>query len=222
MIVHSVETVALIGGVKPSDDVLRLALSLAGPVVAADKGANWAVAHSRVPDAVIGDLDSISESARAAIPGERVHFIDCQDTTDFDKCLSMISAPVILGVGFTGKRQDHQMASYNTLVRFPAQRCVLLSDDEIVFLAPPSLRLGLAPGTRVSLFPFGAVEGVSDGLEWEIGGLNFAPDGRIGTSNRAQGPVQLSFTSPKMLMVLPADTLHEVLSALQTTSARWD
>jgi thiamine pyrophosphokinase len=216
------ETVALIGGVKPSEDVLRLALSLAGPVIAADSGADWAMVHGRIPDAVIGDLDSISDSARATIPDADVHFIDDQDTTDFDKCMSLISAPLILGVGFTGQRQDHQMACYNTLVRFPAQRCVLLSDDEIVFLAPPSLLLELAPGTRISLFPLGAVEGVSDGLEWNIGGLTFCPDGRVGTSNRAQGPVQLNFTSPKMLMILPADTLQQVLSALQNTSARWD
>lgn len=222
MIVHSSETLALIGGAKPSEDVLTRTLALSGPVVAADSGADWALDHGVTPQAVIGDLDSISDSARAKIPPSRLHFVDDQDTTDFDKCLSLIRAPVILGAGFTGQRQDHQLACYSSLVRFPTQLCILLSDHEIVFLAPPSLRLALDPGTRVSLFPFGAVEGISDGLEWEIGGLNFAPDGRVGTSNRAKGSVHLGFTSPKMLMILPQETLDIVLPALTEAPARWE
>ncbi len=222
MIVRTSETIALIGGANVDSQVLKRALALAGPVIAADGGADWALNHGVTPDAVIGDMDSISDTAKAVIPADRLHPSDDQDTTDFDKCLGAVEAPLIIGAGFTGERQDHQLACYNTLVRFPAQRCVLLGQDELVFLAPPTLRLALQPGCRVSLFPFGAVEGVSDGLEWEIGGLNFAPDGRAGTSNRAKGPVQMSFTAPKMLMLLSAETLHVVVQALHETPARWD
>ncbi|MFK7940086.1 MAG: thiamine diphosphokinase [Roseovarius sp.] len=222
MIVQSLETLALIGGVDPGPKALDMALQGSETVVAADGGADWALSHDVMPDAVIGDLDSISDAARARIPADRLHFIDDQDTTDFDKCLSQIRAPLIIGVGFTGQRQDHQLACYNSLVRFAHQRCILLSDDELVFLAPPSCRIALEAGTRVSLFPFGAVEGVSDGLEWNIAGLNFAPDGRVGTSNRATGPVHLSLTSPKMLVVLPAATLALVTQAFAATAARWD
>lgn len=222
VIVHSLETLALFGGVEPSADIMTRARAMSTRVVAADGGANWAVERGIVPDAVIGDLDSISDKARAAIGAERLHFVDDQDTTDFEKCLAGISAPLIIGAGFVGARQDHQLACYNALVRAPQQRCVLLSDEELVFLAPPSLRLPLATGARVSLFPFGAVEGISDGLVWEIAGLNFAPDGRIGTSNAAKGPVQLRFTAPKMLVVLPVETLSVVVDALLGTAARWE
>jgi len=67
----------------------------------------------------------------------------------------------------------------------------------------------------------GAVEGRSEGLRWPIGGLNFAPDGRIGTSNAALGPVSLTLTAPKMLVILPEATLETVARRLIATPARW-
>ncbi|WP_299847319.1 thiamine diphosphokinase [uncultured Roseovarius sp.] len=221
MIVQQSQSVTLIGGAKVDNQRLRRALALAPHLVAADGGADTALLEGLMPDAVIGDFDSMSESARDCIPSDRLHEISEQDSTDFDKCLSNIHAPLIIGVGFSGARQDHQLAAYNTLVRHPDQRCILLGRDELVFLCPPSLRLDLPVGTRVSLFPMGAVEGVSDGLKWPIAGLNFAPDGRVGTSNLSTGTVHLNLTAPKMLVILPAMALEAVAEALQQVVGSW-
>lgn len=196
-------------------------MSLAPQVVAADGGADAALDHGVMPAAVIGDFDSISAAARTALPEGRLHPIDEQDSTDFDKCLRNIRAPLVIGIGFSGDRLDHALAAYNTLVRQPWRRCILLGAEELVFLAPPSVSLDLDPGTRVSLFPMGAVEGVSDGLEWPINGLNFSPDGRVGTSNLSTGTVHMSMTSPKMLVILPEHTLEAVVRSLLGTTALW-
>ena len=67
----------------------------------------------------------------------------------------------------------------------------------------------------------GAVEGLSDGLKWPLRGLNFAPDGQVGTSNAATGPVHLTITAPKMLVMLPVDRLNIVVTALAESAARW-
>jgi thiamine pyrophosphokinase len=197
-------------------------MRLAPHVVAADGGADAALALGVTPEAVIGDFDSLTSSARERLPAAALHPIEEQDSTDFDKCLRNIAAPLVLGIGFSGDRLDHQLAAYNTLVRRAGRPCILLGELELVFLCPPTVALELAPGTPFSLFPMGAVEGVSDGLRWPIGGLNFAPDGRIGTSNEAQGPVSLSVTAPKMLVILPEATLEMVAEALRSASARWD
>lgn len=221
MIVHENEPITLIGGAAVCAAQLRRARVVAPVIVAADGGADAALAHDVMPCAVIGDFDSISEDARRRIPREAQHPIADQDSTDFDKCLSNIHAPLIVGLGFSGDRLDHQLACYNGLIRHSWQRCILLGREELVFLSPPSLSLPLAPGCPVSLFPMGAVEGVSDGLRWPIGGVNFAPDGRIGTSNVALGPIALSFTAPKMLVILP-ETLFEVVArVLFDSPARW-
>ncbi len=221
VIVHEFEPVTLVGGADVTNARLLRAMSIAPHVVAADGGADAALDHGVMPKAAIGDFDSISDRARAAMPSEVQHPIADQDTTDFDKCLNNIDAPLVIGIGFSGARLDHQLAAYNTLVRFPMQRCILLGEEELVFLAPPSLRLDLDTGCVVSLFPLGAVEGVSEGLRWPITGLNFAPDGRVGTSNEALGPVHLTVTTPKMLMILPESTLELVAGALLETRSSW-
>lgn len=220
MIVSNKEPITLIGGAAIFAAHLQRALALAPFVVAADSGADAALAHSTIPQAVIGDFDSISDQALARIPKEALHVIPDQDTTDFDKCLSNITAPLIIGIGFSGDRLDHQLAAYNSLVRHPWQRCILLGREELVFLLPPSFRLNLDPGHPVSLFPMGAVEGQSHGLKWPIDGLDFAPDGRTGTSNMALGPVSLSLSAPKMLAILPQAALEDVSRALINT-ATW-
>lgn len=221
VIVHKNEPVTLIGGAEVTRDSINRALSVAPHVVAADSGADAALAHAVEPSVVIGDFDSLSDAARQHLPRTALYPIPEQDSTDFDKCLRNIVAPLVVGIGFSGDRLDHQLAAYNTLVRHPDRRCVILGREELVFLAPPSLSLDLPRRTPLSLFPMGAVEGVSDGLLWPIAGLNFAPDGRIGTSNEAQGRVQLSLTAPKMLVILPENTFEIVVDAFLDTSAGW-
>jgi len=221
VIVDVSEPVTLLGGAAITSERIARVQRLAPHVVAADGGADAALALGVTPAAVIGDFDSLSARARASLPPATLHEIPEQDSTDFDKCLRNIKAPLVIGIGFSGARLDHQLAAYNTLVRYPARRCILLGAEEIVFLAPPSLSLPLAADTPVSLFPMAAVEGVSDGLRWPIGGVNFAPDGRVGTSNMATGPVHLSLTAPKMLVILPQATLETVVAALHSTAAAW-
>ena len=221
MIVVHDKPVTLIGGAEVSKPVLSRAQSLAPLVVAADGGAKAALVNGVVPRAVIGDFDSLTDDMRDQLPKEALHPIPEQDTTDFDKCLRNIAAPLVVGIGFSGKRLDHQLAAYNTLVRHPDRPCLLLGVEELVFLCPPSIRLDLKTGCPVSLFPMGAVEGVSDGLQYPIDGLNFAPDGRVGTSNTALGPVDISVTSPKMLVILPQECLEQVASALLTAGSNW-
>lgn len=221
-IVRSLEPITLVGGGVAAPEEVLQALAIAPGLVAADSGAALCLQAGHVPQAVIGDMDSVSAQTRAQVPIEQVFAIAEQDSTDFDKALRHIEAPLILGVGFAGARIDHQLACYNALARHSDRRCILLSDTDLVFLAPPVLRLSLDSGVRVSLFPLGLVEGQSDGLDWPINGLTFAPDGRVGTSNRASGGmIELMLTAPKMLIILPRSSLSQVVPALLATRATW-
>lgn len=213
-IVQSSRPVTLIGGgpVGPGD--LAEALALAPVLVAADSGAGVALDAGHMPQAVIGDLDSLRTAQRAQIPQDRLHWIREQDSTDFDKALRNIAAPLVLGIGFLGGRVDHQLAGFSTLMRNADRPCILLGAHEVVFHAPPALALNLARGDRVSLFPLAPVTGRSLGVEWPIDGLTLAPGGRIGTSNRATGPVQLEFDGPGMLVILERVALRAAMHAL--------
>lgn len=206
--------VTLLGaGPAPEADI-RLALGLAPVLVAADGGAGWAVELGLIPEAVVGDLDSLDPLTRGRLGEERLHRVAEQETTDFQKCLRLVDAPFTLGVGFVGARLDHELAALAALVRHPGRRCILIGPEDVVFAAPPSLEIGLEPGTRLSLFPFAEVTGRSEGLRWPIDGIAFAPDGRSGTSNRVTGPVRLRFSGRGMLVLLPRACLPAALEAL--------
>ena len=215
LIVQTNEMVTLLGGGQMAPGDLQVALGHAPFLVAADGGADRALAAGLVPEAVIGDFDSLSDAARQAIPDARLHEIAEQETTDFDKCLRLVEAPLMLGVGFMGKRLDHKLAALAGLVRAPGRRCILVGPNDIAFLCPPELRIALEPGSRFSLFPMGPVRGASRGLTWPIDDIDFLPGGRLGTSNRVEGGVvELTMEAPLMLVILPRAALGAAISAL--------
>lgn len=213
MILRSTRAVTLIGGGAVDPGTLAAALARAPVVVAADGGARAALTAGLMPQAVIGDLDSLDAQTRAAIPPDRLHLIAEQDTTDFQKCLSRIDAPLILAVGFAGPRVDHLLACLTALVQPAAPRCIILTDAEAIFAAPPRLTLDLPPGTRVSVAPMGRVTGESLGLRWPLDGITLDPATRTGTSNEATGPVQLSLTGPAIILI-PSDQLDAAVEGL--------
>lgn len=213
VIVDSLVGVTLAGGGPFGKAALTRALRFAPVIVGADAGADRLLALGAEPQAVIGDFDSISESAKTRLTG-RLFPIDEQITTDFDKALRSIRAPFVLAIGFAGARLDHGLAVLNALVRQPDQRCLVLSPQDVIFLAPLDLRLDLPLGSRLSLFPMGAVTGASEGLRWPLQGLDFAPDGMIGTSNEVSGAVRLQFSAQKMLVILPLKSLSAVLRGI--------
>lgn len=212
-VLTSATGVTLIGGGEVAAEDLARALALAPVVAAADSGADRALAAGIVPQAVIGDLDSISDAGRAAIPPGGLHRIAEQETTDFEKCLARIAAPFIVAVGFSGPRADHLLACLTTLVRL-RRPCLLLGGEDAIFAAPPTLRLDLPPGTRLSLCPLGPVTGTSRGLRWAIDGLTLDPAHRVGTSNATTGPVKLALDGP-CIVILPREQAAAVIRAIR-------
>jgi thiamine pyrophosphokinase len=213
MIVRSRNPIVVVGAGHVSAEDLALVRALGHPVVAADGGALACVAAGILPEAVIGDLDSLGELA-AAIPVERLHRVAEQETTDFDKCLRSIAAPLVLAFGVTGPRLDHTLAVCTTLVQRAEVRAVVVGEADLLFHAPARVALDLPPGSRLSLFPMAEVTGRSEGLRWPIDGIGFAPAGRIGTSNEVTGPVRLAFDGPGMIVITPRAALERVSAAL--------
>jgi len=208
------------GGADPAPGILTVALKYGATLVCADGGANHAHAAKMSPTAVIGDMDSISDAAKDAF-AHVLHPIPEQDSTDFDKALRNIDAPLVLCVGFSGARLDHELGSLNVLVRRANQRCILLGEDTITLLCPPKITLDLPVGSAVSLFPMAQVGCDSTGLRWPTAGLRFAPDARLGTLNKVDGLVTLRPDAPKMLLILPRAALDITVQALLLDDVKW-
>ena len=216
-IVDAKAPVTLVAGGPLRRAELRLALKRAPHLVAADGGADRALALGAEPEAVIGDLDSLSEAARARL-GARVHEVPEQETTDFDKALRAIRAPLVLAVGLIGGRADHALAALSGLLRHQAQGggpVILLGAEDVIFAAPPLLDLRLRVGDRLSIYPLAPLRGRSAGLEWPLEDVPLDPMGRIGTSNRVSAAaVRLAFDGPGALVILPRARLDAAIRAV--------
>ncbi|WP_299292386.1 thiamine diphosphokinase [uncultured Tateyamaria sp.] len=222
-IVHRLEPVTLIGGGDGTLVDVAEALALAPTCVAADGGARLALSAGADPVAVIGDFDSLDPDTRSRIPADRQFPIAEQDSTDFEKALSRIDAPLVLAVGFTGARIDHQLGVLHVLVRYPDRPCIVIGPQEILLVSPPEIELPCLPEETVSIFPMGRVSGASRGLRWPVDGLVFDPMTQIGTLNAAEGPVWMRWDAPAAVLVLPRRLLGYVTRVLASapSSARW-
>jgi thiamine pyrophosphokinase len=213
-IVNIATKLTLLGGGAVEKSDLEQAREIAPVLVAADGGANIAFDWGVKPDAVVGDLDSVDRSSAEALSVPLV-FVDDQNSTDLEKCLQEIHAGVVVGVGFFGGRLDHQMAALNALSLDKARCVVLVGAEDIVFRAPKEISLKLCSGDRVSLFPMSPCAAQSTGLEWQLKGLPFQPNGQIGCSNVAvDDSVNVQILSGDMLMILPKHHLKEAIGAL--------
>ncbi len=218
VLINSTDGVTLVGGGLATRDALSAALALAPRLIAADGGADVALAHGHRPTAIVGDFDSIANLEYWRKSDVIAEYVKGQDTTDFEKCLAAVAAPLILGVGFLGARLDHGLAALSALVAEGARPVALLGEGDLVFHCPGALALDLPVGSVVSLFPMAPVRGVrSAGLEWSVEGLAMAPGGRVGTSNRMVATrLELAFDGPGMLVILPMAALGAVAKTLST------
>lgn len=209
--------VTLVGAGAPSAQNVADCLTFAPDLVAADGGANFCAEMGHSPVAIIGDFDSLDAGVRAGFPDAKLIEVSGraeQDSTDFQKCMARLQTPFVLAVGFTDARLDHTLANFGALAQMQGPPTILVGTHDIAFAAPQDIALDFPKGTRVSLFPMEPMRGTSQGLEWPIDGLTLSPLGRIGTSNRALGPVRLAFEKPGCVVVLPRATLPLVLPVL--------
>lgn len=179
-------TLIIVGGGTVEPDLLRTLAKNAAGLIGADSGGDTILAAGLVPDAVIGDMDSVADPSR--FPKEtRIVAISEQDSTDFGKCLYSTRAPLTLGLGMTGGRFDHTLAALNAVAKTAHARKIILVDTHDLALGVlGSIRVAVGKGARVSIYPLGrtAFSG-SQGLLYPLDGLVMEQDGRIGTSNAA-------------------------------------
>ena len=210
LIVSSNHMICLVGGARVDRDTLTFVQTFATDFVGVDSGADVLWAANVTPMAVIGDLDSISDVARERFASVIHHFPE-QDTTDFEKALSRVQAPVTLAVGFTGGRMDHSLAALNVLARYLDRGVILMDADEICFMAPQGKTLfEVPPETPFSLMPLGKCQVTVTGLKWSFERTLMEPDGFISSSNQAMGPVTVDAEGPVMI-TLPVAYFQHVL-----------
>lgn len=209
-IVEFDETVTLLGHAEVPSRHLRDLVDSPAPLICADGGGNTALEFGLTPVVIVGDMDSFSKP----FDGQVIHLAE-QDTTDFEKCLYSVKAPLYVGYGFLGGRVDHELTALSVLVRYADRPVILVGEHDICFCCPKELQIDVQKGTRISIFPMSDVKMHSTGLKWPLDGIEMSPSTRTGTSNKADGNfVSLTLVHGKAVIILPFKCLAMVKKAL--------
>ena len=177
--------VVIANGTLPRESIVRAEIAAADFVLAADGGANALSALGIVPNAVLGDLDSLA----VELPdGVEILEAPDQDRTDLDKAVGYLvdeGFEVISILGATGDRLDHTFGALAVVCRYDAR----LVDDIGVAVSvrgPSHVTLETRTGCTVSLLPCGKVTGLTTvNLKWNLQDAEFDFAVRDGTSNVA-------------------------------------
>ena len=193
------DNVTLVGGAGFSKTLLSRSLALTEDLVAADGGANFLPTQA-VPKYIIGDLDSIELPEKWVQKGSKLIKFRDQDSTDFDKCISVIKSKKIIALGFMDQRLDHFLAVCSSLVKHK-RLIFLVGERDIIFHLPNELCIKLPVESRVSLFPFKEIKTFEAvGLKYPVEDIVFSPMGTIGTSNISTSEnIRLSYDGSGML-----------------------
>ena len=187
------------------------------PVLAADGGVNAAINAGLLPQMVIGDMDSVTDLDQLPVSVRQIR-LSGQDDTDFEKCLRLINAPLIVGVGFLDGRLDHSLAVLDAMARLEHERPVLLAgSNDVVLRLRGNIKLLLNRGCRVSIWPLGCQHFIrSEGLDWPLDNLTMQMGHRTGTSNRTNAG-KIAITAGRgdgYAVIVPLAAFDKVLDAV--------
>ncbi|MEZ4869868.1 MAG: thiamine diphosphokinase [Caldilineaceae bacterium] len=182
-------------------------------LIAADGGAHHCLQMNRLPDAVVGDLDSLEEAVVTHLHAEGVH-IERHPTekgqTDLELALEFAlraGAEEILLLGAVGGRLDQTLANLLILAQrdWPA-RLLVIEGNQVAQLAPIGKKLTLqaAIGDTVSALPLSdSVTGITyTGMRYPLENATLRLGSTRGISNEvAVAPATVQITSGHLLII---------------------
>lgn len=205
--------VILLHSPLPPDEILRPRLKGADFVLAVDGGADLALERGIEPDAVLGDLDSLSAWALKWIPQRRVLRRPDPSRTDLEKGVEWLvrrGYARITVVGSNGGRLDHALAALSVLHKFHARARLELVDEHFTTLHVTKHASFRAPkGTIVSLLSPGGARGVTTtGLRWPLKDAPL-PFGTLGVHNEVvRSPASVRVRTGHLFLLVGHHVLH--------------
>lgn len=168
----SARTVIIADGIFPIHEIPLDFLRNAELKVCCDGSAESLNNAGFVPDAIVGDLDSLSDELKNRF-SDRIYIDDEQETNDLTKAVkwchrSGFNDIVILGA--TGKREDHTLGNISLLAEYAGYLNVrMVTDTGIFFPFLRSCRVKSFPGQQVSVFSINPeTEITSTGLRYPL------------------------------------------------------
>ena len=170
------DAVIVAGGEFPTAPQPLEVLQGAQYVVCCDGAADRYIATGHVPDAIVGDGDSISAENRGKF-AQLLHIIAEQESNDQTKAVRFLmehGKRRIAIVGATGRREDHTIGNISLLIEYARAGCDVRSfTDHGVFIPCNGTTTHKChKGQQVSIFSITAKEMSAQGLLYPIYDFN--------------------------------------------------
>lgn len=148
-------TVIVADGTFPEHNIPLAYLKNAGRIICCDRSAENLLNAGFEPEAIVGDMDSLSMDIAARFK-DRVYHNGNQDTNDLTKAVSWCSEKgynEIAILGGTGKREDHTIGNISLLVEYIRDvKVIMVTDTGILMPYLKSSEVSSFPGQQVSIF----------------------------------------------------------------------
>ena len=176
-------------------------------ILAADGGANYALAAGIRPDAVIGDLDSVSVHTRRML--KDVPFIEVkrQDNTDLEKGLDFaryFKVPNITIICAQGGRLDFTLSNFSSVFNYIDKANIVFKTSTCdIYPLKKSKKFECKKGTKISLIPMGNTTNLTlKNLKYSLKNATFKI-GQTAVSNIAlKNTFEVSFTKGQLLVIV--------------------
>ena len=170
---------------------------------------------TRLPDAVIGDMDSISASSRKKYAHLAVK-VDDQETNDQTKAFDYVIRPFkdvseIIFLAATGKREDHTLGNMSLLMEYARRDDVkasgihieMVSDYSTIIPVTDSTELDCGQGRSISIIsPDSSLRIRSEGLQWPTDNVIFDNWWKATLNRASEDTVKLTFSHPSAALVI--------------------
>ena len=138
-----------------NEDLLKL-LREAERIICCDGSAQKLFAFGREPDAIVGDLDSLSPKLKAQF-ADRIYQYADQETNDLTKAVKFCISHNFTEIGIlgsTGLREDHTLGNISLLAEYAlwTKSICLLTDYGRIDAMHSSRSFKSIPGQQVSIF----------------------------------------------------------------------
>jgi thiamine pyrophosphokinase len=170
---------------------------------------------TRLPDAVIGDMDSISASSRKKYAHLAVKVND-QETNDQTKAFDYVirtfkDISEIIFLAATGKREDHTLGNMSLLMEYARRDDVkasgihieMVSDYSTIIPVTDSTELDCGQGRSISIIsPDSSLRILSEGLQWPTDNVIFDNWWKATLNRASEDTVKLTFSHPSAALVI--------------------
>ena len=217
-----IDTIIVSGGNIHSDFALDFLKKNEACLIAADKGLEFFLEHQLLPDAVIGDFDSLSEDGKKFLEIQEEKSMDSEipyglrpekDDSDTQSAMNYAirtGAKKIVIFGVTGNRVDHLMANFGLLILAQNQGAEVTLVDQYNYMKLISdgtvLKKSEQFGKYVSFFPFGGnvTDLTLEGFKYPLSNycLTAADSGLTVSNEIISEHARVTFSSGVLLMIM--------------------